>query len=150
VESKLEQALIDNLQHFLLELGRGFAFIGRQKRLTFDNDHFYADLVFYHTVLKCYIVIDIKTEKLSHADLGQIQLYVNYFDQEVKNSDDNPTIGLVLCTKKSDKMVKYFLGNEKKQIFASQYKLHLPTEDELEQELKREIREIKDKLKNED
>ena len=150
IESKLEQALIDNLQHFLLELGRGFAFIGRQKRLTFDNDHFYADLVFYHTVLKCYIVIDIKTEKLSHADLGQIQLYVNYFDQEIKNSDDNPTIGLVLCTKKSDKMVKYFLGNEKKQIFASQYKLHLPTEDELEQELKREIREIKDKLKNED
>tara|TARA_R110002124_G_scaffold273815_1_gene443392 strand:- start:7494 stop:8600 length:1107 start_codon:yes stop_codon:yes gene_type:complete len=148
VESKLEQALISNLQHFLLELGTGFAFIARQKRLTFENDHFYADLVFYHAILKCYIIIDIKTDKLSHADLGQIQLYVNYFDQEIKASDDNPTIGLVLCTEKSDKMVKYFLGNQKKQIFASQYKLHLPTEAELEEELKREIAEIKSQLKN--
>ncbi|MBP9777708.1 MAG: DUF1016 family protein [Rickettsiaceae bacterium] len=147
VESELEQALINNLQHFLLELGTGFAFVARQKRLTIDNDHFYADLVFYHTILKNYIILDIKTKKLSHADLGQIQLYVNYFDQEIKAPDDNPTIGLVLCTEKSDRMVKYFLGKQSKQIFASKYQLHLPTEEELEVELKREIKEIQHQLK---
>jgi len=143
VESKLEEALINNLQRFLLELGKGFAFIARQKRLTLENDHFYADLVFYHVILKCYVIIDIKTKKLSHADLGQIQLYVNYFDQEVKAENDNPTIGLVLCTDKSDAMVKYTLGEKEKQIFASKYQFHLPTEAELEAELKREIKEIK-------
>jgi len=143
VESKLEEALISNLQKFLLELGKGFAFIARQKRLTLENDHFYADLVFYHVILKCYVIIDLKTKKLSHADLGQIQLYVNYFDQEVKAENDNPTIGLVLCTDKSDAMVKYTLGEKEKQIFASKYQFHLPTEAELEAELKREIKEIK-------
>lgn len=102
VESNLEQALIDNLQHFLLELGKGFAFIGRQKRLTFDGDHYYADLVFYHVILKCYVIIDLKTQKLTHADLGQMQLYVNFFDNEIKQKEDNPTIGLVLCTEKSE------------------------------------------------
>src|SRR3990167_1478367 len=142
VESKLEEALINNLQNFLLELGSGFSYIGRQKRLTLDNDHFYADLVFYHVILKCYVIIDIKTKKLSHADLGQIQLYVNYFDLEVKAENDNPTIGLVLCTEKSDAMVKYTLGEKAKQIFASSYQFHLPTEAELEAELKREIKEI--------
>jgi hypothetical protein len=131
------------LQKFLLELGKGFAFISRQKRLTLENDHFYADLVFYHVILKCYVIIDIKTKKLSHADLGQIQLYVNYFDQEVKEENDNPTIGLVLCTDKSDAMVKYTLGEKEKQIFARKYQFHLPTEAELEAELKREIKEIK-------
>ena len=143
VESKLEEALINNLQSFLLELGKGFAFIARQKRLTFDGDHFYADLVFYHAILKCYIVIDIKNKKISHADLGQISLYVNYFDQEVKMENDNPTVGLVLCTDKSDGMVKYTLGDKAKQIFASTYRFHLPTEKELEHELKREIKQIK-------
>ena len=150
VESKLEEALINNLQKFLLELGKGFAFIARQKRLTLDNDHFYADLVFYHVILKCYVIIDIKTKKLSHADLGQIQLYVNYFDQEIKVKNDNPTIGLVLCTEKSDAMVKYTLGDKAKQIFASSYQFHLPTEAELEAELKREIKEIKDQLQESD
>ena len=150
IESKLEEALISNLQKFLLELGKGFAFIARQKRLTLENDHFYADLVFYHVILKCYVIIDIKTKKLSHADLGQIQLYVNYFDQEIKTENDNPTIGLVLCTEKSDAMVKYTLGEKVKQIFASKYQFHLPTEAELEAELKREIKEIKGRLREEE
>lgn len=139
VESELEDALINNLQHFLLELGKGFAFVARQKRLTFDGDHYYADLVFYHTILKCYVIIDLKTQKLTHGDLGQMQLYVNFFDQEVKEKDDNPTIGLVLCTEKSDRMAKYLLGDKAKQIFASKYQLHLPTEEQLEREIKREI-----------
>lgn len=139
VESKLEEALINNLQKFLLELGKGFSFIGRQKRLTFDGDHFYADLVFYHVILKCYVIIDLKTRKLSHADLGQMQLYVNYFDKEIKQADDGPTIGLVLCTEKSEEMAKYLLGEKAKQIFASKYQLYLPTEEQLRKEIKREI-----------
>jgi len=147
-ESTLESLLINNLQHFLLELGRGFAFIGRQKRLTFDNDHYYADLVFYHVILKCYVILDLKTHKLTHADLGQMQLYVNYFDKEIKEDSDNPTVGLVLCTEKSDEMVKYMLGEKAKQIFASTYQFHLPTEKELEQELKRELKSIKQKIKH--
>ncbi|KHO02175.1 hypothetical protein JS61_07960 (plasmid) [Rickettsia felis] len=147
VESKLEEALINNLQHFLLELSKGFAFIGRQKRLTLDGNHFYADLVFYHVILKCYVIIDIKTQKLTHGDLGQMLLYVNYFDQEVIAEGDNPTIGLVLCTAKSDAMVKYTLGDKAKQIFANKYQFHLPSEAELETELRREIKEIKEHLK---
>jgi len=139
VESKLEEALINNLQQFLLELGTGFSYIGRQKRLTFDGDHYYADLVFYHVILKCYVIIDLKTRKLTHADLGQIQLYVNYFDEEIKQDSDNPTIGLVLCTQKSETMAKYLLGDRAKQIFATKYQLHLPTEEELGREIKREI-----------
>lgn len=142
IESKLEEALINNLQHFLLELGKGFAFAGRQKRLTLDGNHFYADLVFYHVILKCYVIIDIKTQKLNHGDLGQMLLYVNYFDQEIIGEGDNPTIGLVLCTEKSDAMVKYTLGDKAKQIFASKYQFHLPSETELEAELRRKIREI--------
>ena len=135
--------MIDNLQKFLLELGKGFAFVARQKRLSLDGDHFYADLVFYHVILKCYVIIDIKTRPLDHADLGQIQLYVNYFDQEIKQESDNPTIGLVLCTKKKDEMAKYLLGERAQQIFTSTYQFHLPTEEELEKELKREIESIK-------
>jgi predicted nuclease of restriction endonuclease-like (RecB) superfamily len=142
VESKLEEALTNNLQEFLLELGKGFAFVARQKRITLDGDHFYADLVFYHVILKCYVIIDIKVKKLTHADLGQMQLYVNYFDDEIAAPNDNPTIGLILCTSKSDAMVKYTLGDKVKQIFASKYQFHLPTEKELEVELKREIEAI--------
>jgi len=149
IESKVEEALINNLQTFLLELGKGFAFIARQKRLSLDNDHYYADLVFYHIILKCYVVIDIKTHRLTHADLGQIQLYVNYFDEEIKQQEDNPTIGLVLCTEKRDEMAKYMLGEKAKQIFASTYQFHLPTEKELEKELKREIKVIKHELAKE-
>lgn len=142
VESKLEISLINNLQQFLLELGKGFAFVARQKRLTLDGEHFYADLVFYHIILKCYVVIDLKTKKLTHSDLGQMLLYVNYFDKEIKTDSDYPTIGLILCTKKSDSMVKYMLGDKNKQIFAKKYQFHLPTEEELKAELKREIKEI--------
>ena len=147
VESKLEEALITNLQHFLLELGKGFAFVARQKRITLDGNNFYADLVFYHTILKCYVILDIKTHKLNHGDLGQIQFYVNYFDQQVITEGDNPTIGLVLCTDKSDAMVKYTLGPQNTQIFASKYQFHLPTEDELATELKKEVKDIKMRLK---
>ena len=148
-ETKLESALINNLQNFLLELGKGFSFVARQKRLSFDNSHFYADLVFYHVILKCYIIIDLKTHELTHADLGQMQLYVNYFDMEIKQHDDNPTIGLVLCTEKREEMAKYMLGEKAKQIFASTYQFHLPTEKELEQELKREIKAIESDLAKE-
>lgn len=146
VESKLEDALIGSLQNFLLELGSGFAFVGRQKRLTLDGDHFYADLVMYHTVLHAYIIIDLKTKPLTHADLGQMQLYVNYFDMEIKTEKDNPTIGLVLCAQQNKKMVRYFLGDKTKNIFASKYQFHLPTEKELEAELKRGIKDFKYRL----
>lgn len=149
VESEVEEALINNLQSFLLELGKGFAFVARQKRLTLDGDYFYADLVFYHVILKCYVVIDIKTRKLSHADLGQMLLYVNYFDQEIKAEDDNPTVGLILCTEKNTSTVKYTLGEKSKQVFASKYQFHLPTEKELEEEISREVNEIKYKLSKE-
>ncbi len=141
VESKLEQALIDNLQHFLLELGKGFAFVSRQERITLDGDHFYIDLVFYHTILKCHVLIDLKIGKLTHADLGQIQFYVNYYDRERRSEGDNPTLGLILCSDKNDAVVKYTLGEQlKRNIFASRYQLYLPTVEELQQELRRELR----------
>lgn len=140
-ESDLEKALIDNLQSFLLELGKGFAFVARQERITLDGDHFYVDLVFYHVVLKCYVLIDLKVGKLTHADLGQVQFYANYFDQERRSQGDNPTIGLILCSDKNDAVVKYTLGVQKsQQVFASRYQLHLPTVEELQNEIKRELR----------
>jgi predicted nuclease of restriction endonuclease-like (RecB) superfamily len=138
-ETELEERLTTHLQAFLLELGHGFAFIGRQQRLTLEGDHFYADLVFYHVRLKCYIVIDLKTQKLTHADLGQMQLYVGYYDQEVRGQDDNPTLGLILCTDKNDAVVRYVLGKEQEKIFASRYRLELPTEEELAAEVRREV-----------
>ncbi len=131
-ETDLETALIDNLQAFLLELGKGFAFVARQQRLTLEGDHFYIDLVFYHTVLKCFVLIDLKTGKLTHQDLGQLQLYVNYYDQEMRTEGDQPTLGLILCSDKNDTVIKYTLGpDQKKQIFASRYQQCLPTEAEL-------------------
>lgn len=143
VESQLEEGLINNLQAFLLELGKGFAFVARQERLTLDGDHFYIDLVFYHTVLKCYVLIDLKAGKLTHQDLGQLQLYVNYFDHERRTAGDGPTLGLILCADKNDAVVRYTLGPEQKQkIFASRYKLHLPTEAQLKAELRREVRQL--------
>ncbi len=141
VESDLEAALLDNLQAFLLELGRGFAFVARQQRLTLDGDHFYIDLVFYHTILKCFVLIDLKVGKLTHQDLGQLQLYVNYYDRERRTEGDNPTLGLILCTDKNDAVVKYTLGPEQsRKIFASRYKLYLPSEEELRKEIRREVR----------
>lgn len=141
VESDLEEALITNLQTFLLEMGKGFAFVARQQRLTLDGDHFYVDLVFYHTVLKCYVLIDLKAGKLTHADLGQIQLYVNYYDAERRTEGDNATLGLILCADKNEAVVKYTLGEANAQIFASRYKLHLPSEQELAEEIRRELRQ---------
>lgn len=143
VETELEQALIDNLQAFLLELGRGFAFVARQERLTLDGDHFYIDLVFYHAVLKCYVIVDLKTGKLTHQDLGQLQLYVNYYDRERRTKGDNPTLGLILCADKNDAVVRYTLGpDQQRKIFASRYKLHLPSEAELRAELRREVKAL--------
>ena len=140
VESRLEEALINNLQAFLLELGKGFAIVSRQERVTLDGDHFYIDLGFYHTILKCYVLIDLKTGKLTHGDLGQIQFYVSYFDRERRTEGDNPTLGLTLCIDKNDAVVKYTLGpDQKRAIFASRHKLHLPAEAELKAELRREL-----------
>jgi predicted nuclease of restriction endonuclease-like (RecB) superfamily len=138
-ETQLEAALISKLKDFLLELGSGFAYVGRQKRLTLDGDHFYSDLVFYHIRLKCYLVIDLKTRKLTHGDLGQMLMYVNYFDGEIKTADENPTIGLILCTNKNDAVAEYVLDEKRKQIFTSRYQHQLPTVEELRRELRREM-----------
>ncbi len=135
-EKNLEQALIDHLQKFLLELGRGFCFEARQKHITFDNEHFYIDLVFYNYILKCHVLFDLKIGKLVHQDLGQMQMYVNYYTRELMNEGDNPPIGIVLCADKSDAVVKYTLPEDNKQIFASKYMTYLPSEEELKRELK--------------
>ncbi len=139
-ETDLETALINNMQTFLLELGKGFAFVSRQQRLTLDGDHFYADLVFYHTILKCYVIIDLKTGKLTHGDLGQMQLYVNYYDRERRTAGDNATLGLILCAEKNDAVVRYTLPENQRKIFASRYQTYLPTEAELRAEMRREVR----------
>lgn len=135
-ESDLEQALIDHLQQFLLELGRGFSFVARQKRFTLDGQNFYIDLVFYNYILKCFVLIDLKMGQLTHQDIGQMQMYVNYYTRELMNDGDNPPIGIVLCADKSDAIVKYTLPENNSQIFASKYFTYLPTEDELKRELR--------------
>ena len=137
-ESDLEQALITHLQKSLLELGRGFSFVARQKRFTFDGRHFRIDLVFYNYILKCFVLIDLKIGDLTHQDLGQMQMYVHYYEREMMNEGDNPPIGIVLCADKSDSIVKYTLPEDEKQIFASKYKLYLPSEEELLNELNKE------------
>ncbi|MBQ6955195.1 MAG: DUF1016 family protein [Bacteroidales bacterium] len=134
-ENDLEQALIDHLQQFLLELGRGFCFVARQKRMRYDDDDFYVDLVFYHSILKCHVLIDLKLGKLTHEDVGQMDSYIRMFDALYKNEDDNPTLGIILCSQKSETIVKYSVLNEGKQLFASRYKLYLPTEDEFKKML---------------
>ena len=141
-ESDLEQALITHLQKFLLELGRGFSFVARQKRITFDGRHFRIDLVFYNYILKCFVLIDLKIGDLTHQDLGQMQMYVHYYERELMNEGDNPPIGIVLCADKSDAVVKYTLPENETQVFASKYKLYLPTEEELLKELKKEYQAI--------
>ncbi len=136
LESELENAIIAHLEQFLLELGRGFAFIGRQKRITLDGQHFYPDLVFYNVITKNYVIIDLKMGKADYADVGQMQLYVNYFNMEVCTDTDNPTIGIVLCAEKNDAVVRYTLGNRADiGVFAPKYKLYLPTEEELRREI---------------
>jgi len=143
VESDLEAALLNELQSFLLELGKGFAFVARQERITLEGDHFYIDLVFYHTILKCFVLVDLKVRKLTHEDLGQFQLYLNYYDRERCTPGDNPTLRLILCTDKNDAVVRYTLGQEQqKKIFASRYKLHLPSEAELKAELLRQLQNL--------
>jgi predicted nuclease of restriction endonuclease-like (RecB) superfamily len=137
-ETQLESALIEKLQQFLLELGNGFAFIGRQYRITADNDHFYIDLVFYNYILKCFLLIDLKTEKLVPQDIGQMDFYVRFFEDKIKQPGDNPPIGLILCTDKNKTIVKYSVLSEGKQIFASKYKLYLPNEESLKKEIRRE------------
>lgn len=137
-ESDIEQALIDHLQHFLLELGRGFSFVARQKRFTLDGQNFYIDLVFYNFILKCFVLIDLKMGTLTHQDLGQMQMYVNYYTRECMNEGDNPPIGIVLCADKSDAVVKYTLPEDNHQIFAAKYLTYLPSEQELKAELRLE------------
>jgi predicted nuclease of restriction endonuclease-like (RecB) superfamily len=138
LESDLEQSLIDHLQEFLLELGKGFSFVARQKRITIDGDHYYLDMVFYNYILKCFVVIDLKTGKLSYQDIGQIDFYVRFFDDKMKQPEDNPTIGIVLCADKNDTMVKYSVISDNENLFAAKYKLYMPTEEELKRELERE------------
>jgi predicted nuclease of restriction endonuclease-like (RecB) superfamily len=145
-ESGLEEAIIDNLQSFLLELGKGFAFVARQKRLQYEDEFFYVDLVFYNCILKCYLLIDLKIGKLTHQDIGQMDSYIRMFDDLFITADDNPTIGLVLCAKKNEAVAKYSVLRDNKQLFASKYMLYLPTEEELKRELDRERRAIEERL----
>ena len=130
-ESDLEQEIINKLEHFLLELGDGFAFVARQKRITFDDKHFRIDLVFYNRILKCFVLIDLKIGELKHQDLAQMQMYVNYYDREMRLEDENKTIGIVLCQNKSDFVVEYTLPENNEQIFASKYKTILPSKEDL-------------------
>lgn len=134
-EGELEQALIDHLQHFLLELGRGFSFVARQKRFALDGQNFFIDLVFYNYILKCFVLIDLKMGQLTHQDLGQMQMYVNYYTRELMNDGDTPPIGIILCADKGDSVVKYTLPEDNHQIYASKYFTYLPTEEELKREL---------------
>lgn len=145
-ETKLEEAIISNIQSFLLELGKGFAFVGRQKRLQFDEDYYYVDLVFYNCILKCFLLIDLKIGELTHQDVGQIDSYVRMFDDKYRTEGDNPTIGLILCAKKSETIARYSVLKGSKQIFASKYMLYLPTEDMLRREIEREQRLIEEKI----
>ena len=134
-ENELESALIDHLQNFLLELGRGFSFVARQKHIDLDGDHFYIDLVFYNYILKCFILIDLKKGKLTHQDIGKMDTYIRIYEDKIRQSDDNPTIGLILCSEKNSAVVKYSILSENKQVFASKYKLLLPTEEQLAEQI---------------
>jgi len=149
-ESVLEKALIANLQKFLLEMGKGFSFVDRQMRISTETSHFYIDLVFYNYLLKCFVIIDLKTSKLSHADIGQMDMYVRMFDDLKRGEDDNPTIGIILCAEKDETIVKYSVLKESKQLFASKYKTVLPTEEELASMITERNRKlIESKLDNE-
>lgn len=131
LESDLEKNILEHLKEFLLELGKGFMFVGSQVRITLEEDHFYPDLIFYNRLLKCFVIIDLKIGKVTHQDIGQMQMYVNYYNREIKQSDENQTVGILLSTSKNKTVVKYTLPEDNKAIFSSTYKLHLPTEKEL-------------------
>jgi predicted nuclease of restriction endonuclease-like (RecB) superfamily len=141
-EKDLESALIDNLQNFLLELGNGFSFVARQRRILLEDDEFFIDLVFYNRLLKSFVLFDIKTAKITHKDIGQLQMYVNYYDRNEKLPEENPTIGILLCAEKNNTLVKYSLPLDNKTILASQYQLYLPTENQLITEMKRELKKF--------
>lgn len=138
-EKKIETAIINHLKNFLLEMGKGFSFVGRQFRISTETTHFYIDLVFYNYLIKCFVLIDLKTDKLTHQDIGQMDMYVRMFDDLKRQVDDNPTIGIILCADKDDTAVKYSVLKDSEQLFASKYRLVLPTEQELIAELEREI-----------
>jgi predicted nuclease of restriction endonuclease-like (RecB) superfamily len=138
-EKDLESALVEHLQQFMLELGNGFCFVARQKRFLIEDDEYFADLIFYNRLLRCFVVIDIKTKKITHNDLGQLQMYVNHYDRNEKRPDENPTIGILLCARKNNEMVKLSLPQDNRSIMASQYQLYLPSETQLLNELKKEI-----------
>lgn len=144
-EKDLEQALINELQKFLLELGRGFSFIARQKHIDLDGEHFYIDLVFYNYLLKCFVLIDLKTGKLTHQDIGQMDTYIRIFDELQKGDDDNPTIGILLCSEKNEAIAKYSVLNDGKQLFASKYQFTLPTAEELQKHIEEERRRIEER-----
>lgn len=146
LEKTLETALIENLHAFILELGRGFAFVSRQYHLNVDADHYYIDLVFYNYILKCFVLIDLKVGKLTHQDVGQMDMYVRLFEEKVRQPDDNPTIGIILCSQQSESVIKYSVLAENKQLFSSKYKLYLPTEEELKTELERDRIHIENQL----
>lgn len=141
-EKDLESALISHLQTFLLELGNGFSFVARQKRILLEDDEFFADLVFYNRLLRCFVVIEIKTHKITHEDIGQLQMYVNYYDRNEKLSEENPTIGILLCADKNNTLVKYSLPENNNTIMASKYQLYLPSEKQLEEQLKIELEDL--------
>ncbi len=143
-EKDLETAIIDHLQDFLLELGNGFSFVARQKRIHLEGDDFFIDLVFYNRLLQSFVIIEIKTNKLTHEDIGQLQMYVNYYDRYEKQEFENPTIGILLCADKNDAVVKITLPKDNKTIFASKYQLYLPTEQQLIDEIKKEIKKLDD------
>lgn len=137
-ETKIETALVKNLQHFLLELGKGFSYVGRQFRISTESSHFYIDLVFYNYLLKCFVLFDLKTTKLTHQDTGQMDMYIRLFDDLKKQENDNPTLGIILCAEKDETVVKYSILKEHKQLFATKYMPYLPTEEELVAEIERE------------
>jgi len=138
-EKDLEAAIITHLHDFLLELGNGFSFVARQKRIHLEGDDFYIDLVFYNRLLQCFVLIELKTQKLTHEDVGQMQMYVNYYDRVEKLSTENSTIGILLCARKNDAVVKFTLPENNRNILASRYQLYLPTEQQLIEEIKKEI-----------
>jgi len=146
-ESELEQALLNNIQHFLLELGKGFSFVSRQQHIDADTEHYYIDLVFYNYILKCFVLIDLKVGKLAHQDVGQMDMYVRMYEEKFKQPGDNPTIGLILCSEQNESVIKYSVLKENKQMFSSRYKLYLPSEKELKAELNKDRALIEAEIK---
>lgn len=144
-ESDLEQAIIDHLQKFLVEMGRGFCFEARQRRITFDNNHYYIDLVFYHRILKCHVLVDLKLGAFSHADAGQMNVYLNYYKDQEMTTGDNPPVGIILCAHKNDSLVKYATGGLPQEVFVGKYLVQLPSEEELKQLIQADTRAFQDR-----